>query len=177
MLRTVECEAAVFGCRTIEAHPTTKGGEPDPDCLLAVPGADHLLQRIPSARWAVISSTTVAISQQHFASAQIPLPGVIIEATDNPGHDYAEAATRLGADATFCLAVEDSPAGVTAALKLGMKVIGVATTHPPEELAGADLVIPSLHSLHVVGLRPVLVLEVDALPDIGSFSPGQHQSR
>ena len=177
MLRTVECEAVVFGCRTIEAHPTAKGGEPDPDCLLAVPGADHLLQGIPAQRWGVISPTGVAVAEHHFASAGIPRPGAIIEASaDTPG-DYAEAATRLGADPTFCLAVEDSPAGIDAALEIGMKVIGVATVHRAEELALADMVIPSLHSLHVVGFRPVLVLEVDALPDIGTFSPGQHQRR
>jgi len=177
VLRTVECEAAVFGCRTIEAHPTAKGGEPDPDCLLAVPGADHLLQRIPAERWGVISPIDVATSQQHFASAEIPLPGVIIEASGNTAGDYTEAAARLGADPTFCLAVEDSPEGVDAALEIGMKVIGVATVHPADDLANADMVIPSLHSLHVVGLRPVLVLEVDALPDVGTFSPGQHKRR
>jgi len=36
--------------------------------------------------------------------------------------------------------VEDAPAGVQAALAAGMRVVGLTTTHPAEELAAATLV-------------------------------------
>lgn len=177
MLRTVECEAAVFGCATVEAQPTQKGGAPDPDCLLPAPGADHLLSRIPTERWGVIVAATLDQATSHLKSAELPLPGSVVSSPEVKPDDYVRAAEELGADPLFCLAIEDHPRGVDAALTAGLKVIGVATNHPASELGAADMVIPSLYSLHVVGLHPVLVLEVDALPDIGTFIPGQTNRR
>jgi hypothetical protein len=177
VLRTVECEAAVFGCRAVEAHPTEKGGLPDPSCLIAAPGADHLFGRIPRERWGVIADLDPAEVAQQFEAADLALPGVILRASGAIEHDYVSAAEQLGADPNFCLAVEDSPAGIEAALNIGMKVIAVAGGADPQGLSAADMVIPSLLSLHVVGLHPVLVLEVDALPEFGTFNPGQIKRR
>ena len=42
---------------------------------------------------------------------------------------YREAARRLGVPAQECLAVEDSPAGTTAAVAAGMRVLGVPHGH------------------------------------------------
>jgi beta-phosphoglucomutase-like phosphatase (HAD superfamily) len=167
----------VFGCRAVEAHPTEKGGAPDPSCLLAAPGADHLFARIPRERWGVITAVDVAEATKQFEMAELALPGVFLASTGEIAKDYVTAAERLGADPNFCLAVEDSPEGIEAALQIGMKVIAVANELTPIELSGADMVIPSLLSLHVVGLHPVLVLEVDALPDYGTFNPGQIKRR
>lgn len=177
MLRTIECEAAVFGCDTVDAHPTEKGGAPDPSCILAVPGADHLLDRIPSERWGALIGADVEQATEHFLAAALPLPGVLVPRTPLRTEDYVMAAVGLGADPQFCLAIEDSPIGVEAALEVGMKVIGVATAVAAHELAAADMVIPSLLSLRVVGLHPVLVLEVDALPELGTFVPGSNKRR
>jgi beta-phosphoglucomutase len=43
-----------------------------------------------------------------------------------------------------CLVVEDSLAGIQSALAAGMKVVGLATTYPPDRLTAAHLVLPSL---------------------------------
>jgi beta-phosphoglucomutase len=43
-----------------------------------------------------------------------------------------------------CLVIEDSVAGIRAALAAGMRVIAVATTYPAQELAAADLVVPDV---------------------------------
>jgi phosphoglycolate phosphatase-like HAD superfamily hydrolase len=174
VLRTIECEAAVFGCDTVDAHPTEKGGAPDPSCLLAVPGADHLLDRIPAERWGALTAHDVDVAIEQFRAADLPLPGILVPRTSSRVEDYVAATTGLGADPQFCLAIEDSPRGVDAARQLGMKVIGVATALAAGDLAAADMVIPSLLSLHVVGLHPVLVLEVDALPGFGTFVPGSN---
>jgi len=40
--------------------------------------------------------------------------------------------------------IEDSLAGIHAALAAKMKVVALATTYPPEQLAAARLVLPSL---------------------------------
>jgi len=177
VLRTVECEAAVFGCRAVEAHPTQRGGLPDPSCLLAAPGADHLFSRIPRERWGVIATADVSEATKQFEAADLALPGVLLTMSDDIEKDYVTAAEQLGADPNFCLAVEDSAEGIEAALRIGMKVIAVANNVSAIELSAADMVIPSLLSLHVVGLHPVLVLEVDALPDYGTFNPGTIKRR
>ncbi|MFD2191911.1 HAD family hydrolase [Pistricoccus aurantiacus] len=56
---------------------------------------------------------------------------------------YHLALERLHAEPDQCLAFEDSPNGVTAAIKAGLGVIATATTHHPAELrdAGASLVV------------------------------------
>lgn len=46
-----------------------------------------------------------------------------------------------------CLVIEDTPHGIEAAHKAGMRCVGVATTLPASRLAQADLVIPSLQTL------------------------------
>jgi HAD superfamily hydrolase (TIGR01509 family) len=46
-----------------------------------------------------------------------------------------------------CVAIEDTPHGIEAAHKAGMRCVGVATTLPAHRLAQADLVIPSLQAV------------------------------
>jgi sugar-phosphatase len=63
---------------------------------------------------------------------------------------YRLACRRLGVDPAWSVAVEDSPAGVTAAVAAGVgRVYGVTTTWPGEVLdeAGATGVVPDLHPL------------------------------
>jgi sugar-phosphatase len=60
---------------------------------------------------------------------------------------YLLACRRLGTEPARCVAVEDSPAGVSAAIAAGVgAVYGVRTTHPAPELvaAGASEVYPDL---------------------------------
>jgi mannitol-1-/sugar-/sorbitol-6-phosphatase len=57
---------------------------------------------------------------------------------------YLAAAGRLGVPPTACVVFEDAPAGVAAAKAAGMYCLAVATTHPPEDLAAADQVVPDL---------------------------------
>jgi HAD superfamily hydrolase (TIGR01509 family) len=46
-----------------------------------------------------------------------------------------------------CLAVEDSPWGIEAAKKAGVKCVAVTTSYPKEKLDGADLIAPNLPGL------------------------------
>ncbi len=54
---------------------------------------------------------------------------------------YLKASKKLGFEPKRCLVFEDSLAGIQAAINAGMKVIGVATTNPPEKMSNTDLVI------------------------------------
>ena len=62
---------------------------------------------------------------------------------------FLTAAARLGADPTRCVVFEDAHVGIAAARAGGMKVVGVATTHPAEELTAADLAVHRLDELQV----------------------------
>jgi len=62
------------------------------------------------------------------------------------------AARRLRARPQRVLVVEDSVAGVRAARAAGMRCLAVATTHPREHLAEADLVVDTLEEVTVHAL-------------------------
>ncbi len=54
---------------------------------------------------------------------------------------YHNAAKAIGLTAPQCVVIEDSVSGVESGLASGAKVVGVATTHTPEELNSCHLVI------------------------------------
>ncbi|AHM62253.1 haloacid dehalogenase superfamily protein [Flammeovirgaceae bacterium 311] len=60
---------------------------------------------------------------------------------------YLKAAAQLGVAPGNCIVIEDSLPGVQAGLNAGMKVIGITTTHTPEELQDTDLVIQDFDNL------------------------------
>ncbi len=60
---------------------------------------------------------------------------------------FLAGARRLALPPDRCVVIEDAFAGIEAARNAGMKVIGVATTHPLELLSGCDLAVSSLAEL------------------------------
>jgi len=62
---------------------------------------------------------------------------------------FLTAAARLGVSPARCVVFEDAHVGLEAARAAGMKVVGVATTHPAETLAEADRVVKRLDELCV----------------------------
>jgi len=60
---------------------------------------------------------------------------------------FLTAAARLGQAPQRCVVFEDALVGIAAAHAGGMKVVGVATTHPPEELTDADRTVRRLDEL------------------------------
>ncbi|HOI44336.1 MAG TPA: HAD-IA family hydrolase [Candidatus Aminicenantes bacterium] len=60
---------------------------------------------------------------------------------------YLKAAALLEIPPRNCAAVEDSFPGIQSAVSAGMKVIAITTTHPGDDLGGADLVIDSFEEL------------------------------
>lgn len=60
---------------------------------------------------------------------------------------YLKAAAALHYEPKDCVVFEDSLAGVESGLNAGCKVVGVTTTHSPEELADAALIIPDFAGL------------------------------
>src|SRR5262249_15774867 len=52
---------------------------------------------------------------------------------------FLTAAQRIEREPGHCVVFEDAPVGIEAARRGGMKVVGVATTNPMEEIGVADL--------------------------------------
>lgn len=69
---------------------------------------------------------------------------------------YLKAAQHLDVPATDCLVFEDSTAGVRAAKAAGMYCVALARIGaPPQNLDGADLILPDLGDFQISHLRKV----------------------
>lgn len=66
---------------------------------------------------------------------------------------YLKSAAALGFEAERCVVIEDSLSGVLAGKAAGCKVIGITTTHTPEELSNTDLIISDFTSLKAADLE------------------------
>ncbi|MGZ3498013.1 MAG: HAD family hydrolase [Vulcanimicrobiaceae bacterium] len=96
----------------------------------AVPGARDLLDALPSARIAIVTSTSRRMAEGLLAHAKLPEPLVLVTADDvahgKPAPDcYMLAARRLGVEPARCLVVEDSEHGVDAGAAAGMDVVAI----------------------------------------------------
>ena len=65
---------------------------------------------------------------------------------------YARAVDGLGVPPQNCLAIDDSPNGVSSAKKAGMKVLGITAIHDTSSLQEADIHLPSLENLNLNAL-------------------------
>lgn len=158
--------------RRISAGQATREGP-----LGRFDGALETLERLPEDRWAIVTSARQEPALRHLTMAGLPVPRVLVTAELTPRGKpdpagYRLAAERLGVAPGACLAVEDSPAGLSAALDAGMFAVGVTNTHNAPELAHANLVIKSLTALDVVAdpLEDGGWMRVrweDGVPDLG----------
>jgi sugar-phosphatase len=123
--------------------------------LVRIEGAGRLLRSLPEDAWAVATSGARVTATARLRYAGLPRPSVLITSDDvsrgKPDPQvYLLAAERLGVQPEHCLVVEDAPVGVASARAAGMRVIAVATTHPPEALTAADAVAARLADIHIV---------------------------
>jgi sugar-phosphatase len=124
----------------------------DTDGVCAIRDAAVVLDALPPARWAIVTSGTHAIAAARLRAATLPAPRVMVCAEDvevgkpSPGA-YLAAAAQLRVAPADCVVVEDAPSGVEAGRAAGMLVIGVVTTHAAVELGGADVILGSLGEL------------------------------
>ncbi len=122
------------------------------ESILPMPGAMETLDVLTPKQWAVVSSGSRALAIARLVAAGLETPPVLITAEDvgrgKPDPEgYLAAALRLGVDPMDCIVLEDSPSGVKAGKLAGCVVIGIASTHRPDELSAADGIVPSLTSI------------------------------
>ncbi len=119
-----------------------------------IAGAATLLERLPHARWAIVTSGVRSVATFRIALGGIPTPGVVVTADDvrrgKPDPEgYLRAAALLGLPPADCVVVEDAPAGLAAARAAGMHTIGVSGTFVASALRDADFIVGSVGELQV----------------------------
>ena len=75
---------------------------------------------------------------------------------------FLSAAALLGLGPDRCVVIEDAHAGIEAARRAGMKVLGVATTNTLESLAGCDGAVTTLEGITPAHLAALLKVSVPA---------------
>lgn len=126
----------------------------DLDDVVALPGSRDLLTRLPSDRWAAVTSGSQRLMRARLEAAGLPVPDVLVAAEDvgagKPAPDgYLKAAAAVGAQIERCLVVEDAPAGVGAGRAAGAWTLAVATSHASVDLGSAHGVIADLTALSI----------------------------
>lgn len=69
---------------------------------------------------------------------------------------YIKSAKALNLPNAQCIVIEDSLSGIQAGKAAGSKVIGITTTHTPEEMSATDLVIGNFNSLSLDQLKALV---------------------
>ncbi|MCZ8208232.1 MAG: HAD family phosphatase [Aquidulcibacter sp.] len=128
--------------------------------LKAIPGVvavveDLAARSIPlavasSGERAKILANLAKVGLLNYFGQQISSATEVAEAKPAPDV-YLLAARKAGYEPSDCIAIEDSPNGVLAALRAGMQVIGFARETPAPDLtaAGAHQVFETMAEVHV----------------------------
>ena len=122
--------------------------------IYEIPGAREMLESLPAASWAVVTSGTRAIAEFRLKLTSLPIPPVLICADEiergKPDPEgYLTAAAQLHRSVDECVVIEDAPLGIEAAQAARMRVIAIAATYPGERLASADAVVETLTDLTI----------------------------
>ncbi len=107
-----------------------------------LPGLEVFLKNLKSYHVPVALATSGPPENVEFVLAQTALKqyfDVLMDASQvtngKPDPEiYLKTAVKIGTEPARCMVFEDSVLGIEAALQAGMKVMGIATTHPEHEL-------------------------------------------
>ena len=155
-----------------EAERITAIEVADTEGVEAIEGALSLLEGLPEGAWAIVTSGSQELARARLRRAGLPAPQTIVSGDDvslgKPAPEpYLAGANRLGKAAEDIVVIEDAPAGIESARAAGMRVIGITTTHPREELACAA-VVDRLSDLHVLaGEGDRLVVQIAQRQTVG----------
>lgn len=145
-LLDIEKEAAEFTANEIL----------DTEGVVAIPGAKALMEHLPPEKWAIVTSGGFDLVKARLKKAGLPMPEFIVTGDDvSQGKPspipYLTGAKKLGVSVENCVVIEDAPIGVKAGKAAGMRVIGIASTHPLKELldAGVDFLVGSLAKIQI----------------------------
>jgi beta-phosphoglucomutase family hydrolase len=121
----------------------------------ALPGVKTFLDRLRAAGVPMVIGSSTPRENIEFVIHLVGLDGYFkdIVAAGDVTHGKPDpevfllAAGKLGVPTRDCVVFEDAHVGLEAARAAGMKVVGVATTHPADSLQGADRIVSRLDEL------------------------------
>jgi len=122
----------------------------DLDDVTATPGAAELVAALDrlGLPWAVVTSADTRLAKLRLGAAGIDPPVLVarddITAGKPDPEGYLRAAADLGVDPARAIVLEDAPAGIAAGRAAGAIVVGITTTHGPDELHEADKLAASV---------------------------------
>jgi len=102
--------------------------------ILAMLGLENAFDRL-------VTADEVAVSKPDPASYRLAV------------HRLQEAFPSVGITPDQCLAIEDTPAGISSAVGAGLKVLAVTNSYPAGELGRATVIAESLAGLTIEDLR------------------------
>lgn len=137
-----------------EAKPLSAWEAVSTEGVYVIEGAIPLVSSLPLDGWAVVTSGTSGIARARLKTTGLPIPGIMITAEDvvngKPDPEpYLAASERMHIPAERCVVIEDSPAGIEAAHRAGMRAVAVAFTHPSRELAQADVIAEKISDIQI----------------------------
>ena len=125
-----------------------RGEIEDTEGVVALPGARELLNSLPPASWAVVTSCSRPLAEVRLKTAGFPYPRQVVTSDDvrrgKPDPEpYQKGARLLGIPTSDCVVFEDAPAGIRAGKAAGATVVALRTTASDSELekAGADWIL------------------------------------
>lgn len=102
------------------------------DGIVEVPGARAFVRQLGNTPYAVVTSAGRELAETRMRAVGLEIPEVLVAAEDviagKPSPEgYLRAAAQLGVDISDCVAFEDAPAGLQAAINSGARTIVVGT--------------------------------------------------
>lgn len=128
-----------------------------------VPGLIDFLKALKEKGFLTAVATSAPRVNLEFVFDRLPIRPFFDAAVDSsdvtigkPNPEiFLKAAAKLNCTASQCVVFEDSFAGIQSGKNAGMKVVGLATSHPREKLEQTDLVIDDFTGItweDIVGL-------------------------
>src|SRR5215472_8005908 len=131
-----------------------RGELEDTEGVVALPGASDLLESVPLARWALVTSCARPLAEVRLKTAGLLIPRKMVTSDDvrmgKPDPEpYLKGAALLGVPASKCVVFEDAPAGIRSGKSAGALVVALRSTASDHELeqAGADWIITAYSEL------------------------------
>ncbi|RBP43731.1 beta-phosphoglucomutase [Roseimicrobium gellanilyticum] len=137
------------------------------DGLQALPGVHDLLEELQNLGIpAAVGSSTPRVNID-FVMDMIGLSGMFtasvtaedVTAGKPDPQVFLKAAEGIQREPKNCIVFEDAYVGIEAGKRAGMKVVGVATTHPRHTLTDADVALPNLDGVTVSSLLGALGIQ------------------
>ena len=152
-----------------EGHLLETAEGEDTDGLGVFDAARRLLHALPPNAWAVVTSGKPRTAATRLRYGGFPTPKVLVTADDvrrgKPAPEpYLLAAQRLGIQPAQCVVIEDAPVGIAAAHAAGMRAIAVVTTHRPDALSQADIIVREMANVMVKTEADQLRVILEPLP-------------